>query len=362
MTPELVELDARLAGFKKWESAFTNTTNNRKETYFTWNDVAFNANNIPYHSETAIIVTSWIGQLPWLAATLANYRKSGAFVVLSYDHPVQPWDPIDNPEWAVRNLPKPLHYRLAHTVVVKHKTFDADKRIGWFWDVRYAQGLLRSFPHFKYVYVTNGDCIWERPEGLPELIALLGSGDLMSGQSEPGRTIHTADMLLKREAFDRILDYMESRMRVPILNGQSAECLLRDAVNELKLTETFAPVQPLCEDGSIDYYCERYVDSTFKQLVGFRNLFAEQEYRQNKAMEPLPAKYLDPSNDWMHIPDRHRDTLCRYYDTKDRRYLMQWWDRGEDSDYNRLFWPLAWYGTEPIYEETDEEKARFGRL
>ena len=345
---EIREMDEMLTGIKP--QSFTNLENDtRSGCPYTWHDIEFNMNNAPYHSDTAIIVTSYHGQLGWLKSTLTSYRKSGHYVILSYDNPAYIWNNIDDQEYMIRMFPRPIHYLLAHSVVVKHKTYEADKRTGWYWDVKYAQNIVNGFKNFKYVYVTNGDCIVERPEGFQELKALLGDGDLMSGQSEAGKTIHTADMLMSIKGFNKIMDYMESRMKYLVFGSQSPETMLRDAVDELGLKEVFAPEQPRNSKGELDYYCTENGESTWKKVLGFRNLYHEFEFHENNGLEPKFKDFMDPWNNYIYFREDWRNTICQYYLTGDRRYLLQFWDRGKDSDYERKYLPLEAYGAEPIW-------------
>ncbi len=354
MNKETQRLDLIMSGVLPHNfSTFYSGSYEKNINSFTWSDIDFNLNDMPYKSEIAIIVTSYHGQLLWLKPTLTSYRKTGCFTILSYDSNLYPWERLDLDGFSLQRLPRPVHHLLANCVVFKHKTFDADKRTGWFWDVKYAQHLINGFKNFKYVYCTNGDCIIERPEGMVEMPSVLGDGDFMSGQSEQGKTIHTATLFMKIEAFNKIMDYMADRMRYSIIGGQSPEALLRDAVDELKLKETIVDY-PKMENGSVDYYCTQNLDSTWKKVLGFRNLYHEFEYRENNGLEPLPKEYIDNFHNWMYVRSDWQETVCRYYDTGDRRYLMQFWDRGKDSQEDRKFLPLEAYGKEPIYEKGEK--------
>lgn len=328
-----------------------NCAENRMRSEYSWQDFFMNMNDAPFQTDTAVIVTAWAGQLGWLKSSLASYRATGAYVVLSYDNPNSAWDNLDDPENVMVRMPRPVHTLMAHAFVMKHKTYDADKRIGWFWDVRYALSVIRYFPNIKYVYCTNGDCMFERPEGLKEIKELLGDGDLISGQSEPGRTIHTACVLYRVEALKKIMDYMTSRMKFTVIAGVSPECMLRDAVDLHGLKEVFAPDQPKDSNGDIDFYCAEGGDSTWKRVLGFRNLYAEQEYRTNNRLELLNPKYLDSFNNWCYFNPAEREMMCRYYDTMDRRWLYMWWDRNCNSIEERAYHPLEYYGKEPIPED-----------
>ena len=327
----------------------------RGQDGLSWYDLSLMANNIPCEPELAIIVTSWRGHLKFLKASLESHRKSGAFVILSYDNPFYPWQPENSYE-IQRSLPNINHYVLANAFVMKHITADADKRNGWFWNVRYAQGILKSFPNIKYVYCTNGDCVCEKPEGFKGAIGLLGEAGLMSGQSTEG-VIHTAAWISKIEAFNRIIDFMYERMKIPVIGSRSPERMLKEAIDTLKLDYKHVPRQPLDKDGTVDMYCRYNQDSTWKELLGFRNIFAEYETLGNEGMELWHLKpFMDDYYGWLYWRGEEQDSICKYWETGDRRYLYMFWDRWADSNYNRLFYPVEQYGKEPIYEPEACEK------
>lgn len=344
------KLERKWAGIEPWEENFGQGMERRGKDGVSWYDLSL-LNSLPCDKEAAIILTSWQGQLKWLEATLKSYRETGAYVILAYDHHFFPW--VETTDSALlRQMPNPRHYQLANSVIFKHLTADAPKRNAYFWLVRYAQGVLRQFPNIKKVYVTNGDCIFEKPEGFSELLKLVDDCDLISGQTTGSGTIHTANVLYKREAFDKIWDYTAELMRHPVIGSRSAENNLKEAVTQLKLKLGIAPLQPLDpKDGTVDSYARYGQDSTWKQLVGFRNLFAEYETCGNEGRDvSWLAPYVDDFLDFLYWSGEERETVCQYWKTKDRRYLMKWWDHWEDSDYNRLFYPLEYYGKEPIYE------------
>lgn len=343
---DVQDLNKRLVGLEPWESAFSCNANNRSASKFTYHDLHYNVNSFPFVPDMAIIVTSWEGQLKWLKATLTNYRLTGKFVILSYDNPIYPWH-IGRP--FERIFPRDEQLLLTHAFVMKHKTYDADKRTGWFWDVKYAQGIISLFPNIKYVYCTNGDIIWDKPEGADDLVKVLGDGDLMSGQSTPGGTIHTASLLMKVDAFHKILNYMTERMKADVLGGHSPECMIGDAVKMLRIKETFAPKQPRDADGNVDYYTPLHNDSTYKDIVGYRNLFAELEYAAEHELDPIPAKYSDMYADGLYFTELEKVSLYQYYKTGDRRYIKMWHDRSRDSG-KIIIQPVEYYGKEPIWE------------
>lgn len=344
------ELDLKLAGIEPLLCNYGEAIETRAKDGWSWYDLSINANAKPTQPDTAIIVTAWMGQLKWLKSVLASYRKSGAFVILAYDNPFYAWTGKNEHE-IVRNLPNVFHYLHADAFVMKHITYDGNKRNGWFWNVYYAQGIIRQFKNIKYVYCTNGDCVWDKPEGLKDIKALLGDADFISGQSD-NSSIHTAAVLYKVDVFNRIFDWMFERMRVPVIGSHSPEAMLRDCVGALRLNYKHAPKQPIYpQDGSVDMYCCYNQDSTWRDLVGFRNLFAEYETAGNEAREMMWVKpYVDFYFDCIYWAGEERETICQYLQTGDRRYLYKFWHQWEDSDYNRIYYPIDFYGAEPIYE------------
>ncbi len=345
----ITKLDKQLAGLEPFqETDFTH----RGKDGVSWEDLSINYNSLPYNYDTVILVTSHKGHLPFLKPVLKQYFLTGKFVLCAFDHP---FDGMTNLDQTIMktHFPRPDHLALVHSWVFKHRTFDCAKRNGWFWNMRYAQGVINQFD-FKYVFCTNGDCIWDKPEGVDEIIKLLGDGDVMSHASDSSKgtpgSLHTANVIFKIEAFNKFLDYSISCMEVPIIGSNSAEVLLRDAIAALGLKEIIAPKQPISpKDNTMDMYCCYNQDSTWKEILGFRNLFAEMDTACEERLEPLSKCYLDDFEDYLYFSGYERETICNYYRTGDRRYLYQYWDRSADSWFDRRFFPLEYYGKEAIY-------------
>ena len=342
------KLERKWASLEPWHENFGQGMERRGKDGASWYDLSL-LNALPCEKDTAIILTAWSGQLKWLKHTLASYRETGAYVIVAYDQHFFPWVE-DSEEALIKTMPRPRHYQLASAVVFKHMTADASKRNGWFWSVRYAQGILKSFPNIKNVYLTNGDCVFEKPEGFPELLKLLDWCDLISGQTTGNGNIHTANVLFRREAFDKIFDYIANLMRVPVIASRSPEGNLKEAVAQLRMKLGIPDKQPLDKDGTIDSYARYGQESTWKELVGFRNLFAEYETCGNEGRDVFWMKpYVDDFKDFLYWSGEERETVCHYWKTGDKRYLMKWLDQWEEGDYNRIFYPIEFYGKGPIY-------------
>jgi hypothetical protein len=126
--------------------------------------------------------------------------------------------------------------------------------------------------------------------------------------------------------------------------------MLSDAVKFLGLSEIKVPKQPMLNDGvTIDHYSSYNQPSTWKDLVGYRNLGAEYLTAVIEGLEPIECKYVD-FRYFEKVWSRERETLLNYYKTGDRRYLLMTWDRNEDSWHDRLYYPLEHYGNSPIYK------------
>jgi len=314
-------------------------------------DLSLNYNNGPHKSNTAIICTSHRGHLAFLKYALRQYRKTGKFVICSYDPAVFPWD---SEEHYQNNTPDIDIYCAAHMWIYKHITYEEPKRNGWFWDVRYAQGIIRNFDNFEYVFTVNGDCIWEKPEGVDELIELMGDNNLMSVTSDHN-TIHTCAVLFKREAFMKILDYMAAYHKTSIIGSYSPEKILLEAVTVLGMKEKKVPNQPEepGEPGNVDHYSRYKQPHTWNDIVGYRNIGAEWITTLIERFDPIEKKFID----FKHFDTIYADCsshIRKYYDTGDRRYIYKGWQENEDSWYDRVYYPIEHYGKTPIGEGSPE--------
>jgi len=247
----------------------------------------------------------------------------------------------------------------AHMWVHKHVTYEEPKRNGWFWDVMYAQGVIKNFDNFEYVFTVNGDCLWEKPEGVDELIELMGDADLMSVSSDYN-TIHTCAVLFKRKAFMRIIDYMAKYHKVSIIGSYSPEKLLFEAVEILDLKEKKVPKQPEepGQPGNVDHYSRYKQPHTWNDIVGYRNIGAEWLTALIERFEPPEKEFID----FKYFHTLHADSstnALKFYETGDKRYLYMAWDQNEDSFYDRTYYPIERYGEEPIIGDSPETDALF---
>jgi len=299
----------------------------------------FHLNDFPLRADKAIVVTSWDGHRLFLKKTLEKYMETGAYVICSYD--------------CKGEFPSSDIMKIPHSWVFKHRTYGADKRIGWLWDTVYAAGVLLRMNEVRVVFTANGDCIWENPKGINDIVKLLGNDcDMMASSTEPNLT-HTCSVMFKAYIYQRLADFITDTLKHNIPKSYSPEVILRDFINHNNIKNGIAPIQPIYPPNhrykGVDHYNAYEEDSTWKRILGFRNLGAEHKQSPVEHLEPIPKKYIDFKHDYF---TKHEMVLHKYYETNDRRWLYKYWAEGEDSYWNRRYYPIEYYGKEPLHDDS----------
>lgn len=305
----------------------------------------FKENNPLIQSNMAIIVTSFDGHMMFLKKTLAQYRLSKKYVICSFDK-------------HHRDIPDDV-FNIPHSWTFKHKTHGAEKRNGWLWNIMYSAGIINLFSNFEYVFSVNGDCIWDNPEGVEDIIELLGDNDIMASSSNG--IIHSCSMIFRREAFLDFVSYIRYKLERNPPESFSPEVLLRDWAKEFrtelrrKIKVKVPPLMAMYPEkhkhaGAIDHYSAYHQDSTWKQLLGYRNLGGEHKWSCLEHLEPVPRRYFDLRPEF--FSKHEQETLLPFYQTRDRRWLYKYWAEGEDSYWNRRYYPIEYYGTNPLYDDS----------
>jgi hypothetical protein len=302
-----------------------------------------------FKTDTAIIVTSHPGHRMFLETTLRNYMKTGKYVICSYDSHNQ-WPHTD-----LMNIP--------HTWVTKPKTYANPKRIGWLYDVVLAGGMLRSMNNIEAVIITNGDCLWEKPENVDKLrdVVVRNDGDMMCVTSDS--VLHTAAMVMKHWVFQMFIDYAIAMLENPVPESYSPEVLMRDFVKARGIKHIAPGIQPIFPEGhryagKVDHYASYNQDSLWKRLVGFRNLGGEHKAACYEHLEPVEKKYFHMGHPPIYFSAHEQQTLYMYFKTGDRRWLWKYWSEGEESFFNNRYYPLEFYGHGPQYD--DERRLEHG--
>lgn len=307
----------------------------------------FIKNNPISETDTVIIVPSYDGHLMFLKKVLQQYKATGKYVICSYDrHSETPPDDILD---------------IPNAWVWKHRTYGADKRNGWLWDIVYAAGIIESFQNIEYIIIANGDCIWEKPEGVNNLIDMIGTYDIMSASCD-NNLIHTCNVVTRRPFFISFVEEIKYYLKENKPESYSPEVLLRDFMKQESMFLNF-PVkkQPLYPKehfygGRIDHYSSYGQESTFKDIVGYRNLGGEHKAACLEHLEPLPMEYIDMRENGLYLSQHERTTLLPYYVTKDRRHLYRYWTEGEDSYWNRRYYDIDYFGKEELSDDSKRKE------
>jgi len=284
-------------------------------------------NQFPVNAKIGMVLTTYSNHLPFLSYALTQYRKVKDMYIIGA------FDPRlirkDSPE---RNIPFTDIITKAHSWVFKHHTFGGHaKRHGWIWSHIYASSILRTFDNIEWIVSANGDCCWDRPEGIHEIIAMMEDKELyfMSGQSFTRHTdgfnfIHTCSMIFHAEAYWDFIDYVTDNVfgeKKTI--SFSPEGLIQQWLRKDDWKWEHAPVQPKYPNGDHDFYCECNSDSTWKRHLKFRNIEAEKRYRQENHLEPIQKKYFDlRDKKWYRDQDKQ---LIDYYRSGNEECIKEWW-------------------------------------
>lgn len=304
----------------------------------------FKKNNFPFKSDMAIIVTSWDGHLMFLKKSLQKYIETKKYVICAYD------SHGEYPASDVMTIP--------NSWVFKHHTYGATKRNGWLWNIIYAASVIKEF-NFKYVFCNNSDCIFEKPENVDKLVDILDNNDIISSSSNG--IIHTCSMLFKIEPFLNFVYYIKKNIKNNVPESYSPEVLLRDFTNKYCIKNKVPEIMAIYPEhnkyaGAIDHYSSYNQDSTWKRIIGFRNLGGELKTACQEHLDPPPKKYFDLREKGRYLNQHERTTLYYYYTTGDRRWLYKYWAEGEDSDFNRRYYTIDYYGNKPIYDDSKRKE------
>lgn len=261
----------------------------------------------------AVILTSSSYGRPYLKGSVETHKKLGYWIVLAYDNFINP--ELPEVDYASMMPPKEVMDNI-DTFLLPHHQCWGGVSYPYMWLLRLASGIVHSF---DYVLVDNGDCIIERPEGFPALLALLGDCDLMSSGPDLPREIGTAGLLMRTSAFMKIAKHMIDHV-VPFEEYEKStqdfgntEGRLATAVRDLGL-KTRVVEAPHNEQLHIPG------KGTWYELIGFRHIHGEHNYAHRyKAIPPEP-QYFDER----FMGDEYRQ-IKAYHDTKDMSILENWW-------------------------------------
>lgn len=260
-----------------------------------------------------VLLTSSVYGRPYLKGSIETHKRLGFWTVLSYDNFIDPTLPeIDYNQWMP---PKDIMDQVDTFLLTHHQTWGGVS-YPYMWQLRLAAGVMRNF---EYVLCNNGDCIIEKPEGFPDLLAMLGDADIMSSGPALEREIGTAGLLMRSEAFFKIAKHMVDHV-VPFEEYEKStqdfgntEGRLAVAVRDLGLKQVAVPRSPFNEQ-------HHEPGGTWHDLIGFRHIHGEHNYAYRYHKIPPQPEYFDPR----FMGDEYNQ-IKKYWETKDMEILKNWW-------------------------------------
>ena len=243
----------------------------------------------------------------WLGSCLKSCSETGYWVLLAYD----------NPYYGVNHkhaelLPSVQTMMYADQIVMKPKTWGSGVGVPHSWNMYLGLKALKSLG-FEYVFNTNGDCVLEKPDGVDKLFEMLGDADIIACEYHPGRYLGTMTWLAK---IDVALKMWELNMdKLYQQNFGNAEARMGIFAKKLDL-KVISVVNP-----SDHHFKDWTHKNTFREVVGIRHLHAEHKVRRWEKKAPIEEKYFDKN----FLNGHERNTLLKYWDTGEKKYLKQWW-------------------------------------
>jgi hypothetical protein len=256
-----------------------------------------------------IIVPTHKYHAVWTKACLESCSKTGYWTLVAYD----------NPYYGINHkhenlLPSVEALMYADEIVMKPKTWGSGVGTPHSWNMYLGLKMIKSLG-FPYVFNTNGDCIMEKPEGVDELFKMLGDADIISCEYHPGKYLGTMAWLSKT---DVALSMWEKNFENMYRNGLgNAEARMGIFAKQMKL-KVVPVVNP-----SDHHFKDWTHKNTFRDILGIRHLHAEHKVRRWENKEPIEEKYFDKS----FLNTHELNTLAKYWNTKDKKYLKAWWGK-----------------------------------
>jgi hypothetical protein len=239
------------------------------------------------------------------------------WTILLYDNPESHFD---------TNMPKERHYKLIDQFCMKHITKEVPgPTYPQFWHYRHGIDLLMS-TKAEYILTIGADSVFERPEGLQEIINLLGDGDIISCSTKTdkhgGPFCGTKSFLARKQSFYKLVNYLQE-LWVPFRDIGNMETRFGMAVKDLKLKEIVAPKMPSHDQFAYSYneIGECTERGTWGEILGFRHLAGEHKIRKTKKQIPVEEKYYDLN----YLSKFEKEIFSQYWETKNKDLLERWW-------------------------------------
>lgn len=263
-----------------------------------------------------VLLTSHPGNRPFLKASVETHKKLGFWLAVVYDNY---HDPKNQEQNFNQFMPRREVFDQIDTFLFSHYQTWGGVLVPYFWCLKLG---LQTMGSFEYVFCSNGDCVLEKPEGFPQIMEMLGDGDIMGcgWEHNGGRELfNTTSFIAKTKAAQAVMQHFQDHL-IPIDNYEkyaekvgNTESRFAIAIKELGLKVKKVPKNPpstqLHKPGGTWFDC-----------IGLRHIHGEWNYAHRYKDIPPPAKYIDGFY-WK----KKRELVKKYYETNDKKFLEQWW-------------------------------------
>jgi hypothetical protein len=264
-------------------------------------------------NKVGILLTGHQANRPYIKACVETHSKLGFWITLAYDNYVDPtWAEIDHN----RFMPGKETLDKVDMFLMPHYQTWGGVAYPYFWLLKFG---VESMQQFDYIYCTNSDFILEKPEGFPELFALMGDADIMTSGPDYERAANTAGFIAKASALRAIVKHMQDHF-IPwdvyekyTQELGNTEGRFGRAIKDLGLKKV--TVTPPADD-----MFKVPGKGTWYDLIGFRHIHAEHNHAYRNKGIPPDVKYLDSR----FMGDEYRQ-IKEYWETKDMKILENWW-------------------------------------
>jgi hypothetical protein len=266
-----------------------------------------------------VLITAHMDQRVFLDACIESVKGLG-WILMAYDNPDGDYQ---------RRLPKEAILKKIDQFIMKHPTRDmAGPTYPQFWNFRHGIDLLLSSKG-EYIFVIGADSILERPEGLPEIMEMLGDGDFIACSTRnPKRHkdvyCNTKSLLAKKSAFKTIIDHVQGGF-VPFDHKfGNMESRFGLAIKETGIKEVRVPNLPGEDQFAYSYDKEGKVinNGTWGDVLGYRHLAGEHKIRRKNKIIPEEEKYFDKE----YLRRYEIETMAKYWETGEEGFLKAWWE------------------------------------
>jgi hypothetical protein len=272
-----------------------------------------------WNEEISVLITAHMDQRVFLDACIDSVKDLG-WVLMVYDNPDGDYQ---------RRLPKDSVFKKLDQFFMKHPTRDMPgPTYPQFWNFRHGIDLLLGSKS-KYIFVIGADSILERPEGLPEIMEMLGDGDMIACSTRnPQRHkdvyCNTKSLLATKSAFKTIIDHVQKGFVPMDYQFGNMESRFGLAIKETGIKEVKVPDLPGEDQFAYSYNEEGKVinNGTWGDVLGYRHLAGEHKIRRKKKIVPVEEEYFDKD----YLRRYELDTMAKYWETGEEKHLKAWWE------------------------------------